>query len=185
MQTGIDSRSVVIKEYTDPFDKKTLRSITMFHLPPEEQVDLDDISQQILSELETLYNSELIIGLSGHEIQDTRTRTEIGAGAFTQEIILSLIMNVGYDGAKSLCLRFANWLRNKYAKEDRTPVALSDDIESVKRTIQAYYDSQGELKVVEQLESIVFIDQEGIRYKAERLLNNQHNLRIEKLEDPH
>jgi hypothetical protein len=184
MYNGVDYRSILIKEYRDTYDETTLTSVATFSLTGEEQVGLDDIPRWLIDDLGAMYKDSHFSGLAGHSLKDIRSLDEIGAGASGQEIILSLVTSIGYDAAKSLALKLSNRLRERYARKSDVPVSLNDDLERVKATIQSYFNFDGQLRVVEVLECVVLEDKNGNRYRAERLMDNLHNLRIEKLERP-
>jgi hypothetical protein len=181
MYRSVDWRSVIIKAYENLEDEDTLYSVTIFSLPGEDQANLDDIPQWFIDDLSIIYSDAQLGAISGHTITDTRSSMEIGAGAFFQEIILSLAMSVGYDGVKVLVRKLTERIRAKYSKQSNTPPPLSDDIDRVKNTVQSYFNCDGQLKIVETTESVVLEDEQGNRYRADRLLDNPYSLRIEQV----
>jgi hypothetical protein len=182
MKGNLDSRRLLIREYGDPLDESTLRSLATFAIPTEEAVDLDDLSEKAIQVIEAINQDKSIEGgIAGYEIVDTRRITRMGASAAIQEILIAIATGVAEGAAGALIYGLSGWLVQKYKKKDEPRSSLEVDVERAKRIVLHTFNPRGSLDALEVTPSrVVFEDRKGDIFEAETVPGNPGSLHIRK-----
>ena len=185
MRGSIDSRQFRIYEYEEPANDSTLRSLIVFSLPTEQEIDLDDIPQMINEEISAIYQDQTLESFVGFSIRDVRQRHEIGASGATQEIVLAIVTGAA-EGVAAVTVhllvkKLSSRLWKLYGRNVSSP-SLATDIDRVIEMVRHNFNPQGRLEALEISPSkIVLKDSNESRYIAEIIEEAPDNITIKKL----
>lgn len=166
MKSYLNRRLLVTKEYKNLTEPETLTTVTVFQLPTNQEVELDEV----IGTIDDILSKHKF---DGYEIEDNRTRFECGASGASQEIMFMIMVgistNISYDILKAIFL----WAKKKiYKKEERGKDNFEDYLDSTKDFIVKYFSPTKKLSILDVEKTVTVVkvrlkDDEKNKYYVE------------------
>ena len=148
MSEIVDRRNLEIREFTDPYDRDSLVSVSIVYLPSG-KANLDDILQGIDEAKAQLPEKNNVIV---YYITDHRSYYNLGCSDAVQVIVLSVLGGAVSGITEAFIGSLLEWCKHHFKRNENNS-AIDDPIEEAKRTVIGNFKPKGELNVVEILDS--------------------------------
>lgn len=166
MKSYLDSRTLITKEYETLRMPETLTAVTVFCLPAQKKVELDEVGKAI----NNIVSKQVF---DGYEVEDKRVKVECGASGASQEFILGIMVgvsaNISYDMLKAIFI----WAKSKInLKQKKELTNIEDYIDTVKDIITKHFLPIKKLSVLEIQKTVTVVkakleDERGNKYEVE------------------
>jgi hypothetical protein len=183
---SIDHCSLVIKDYEDLMNPRSLKSITTFFLPGK-GLDVDEIPEQIFDEFRTGWPD----GIGGYEITDTRSIMRWGASGATQEIVFAIVSGAAEGAIAPIIKRLWGWCESRFGRKEWGSLPkVRYSMEAANGLILEHFNPQGALSTLEISMSdagsrFVLEDAAKNRYVVETAGGHGRRITARKLSDVH